>query len=349
MAYYGGIEGGTTGSRMVILNAEGTQVGYSEGPHTNYWHIGIQEAARRIAMLSENALLSAGLPKDTKLKSLGLALSGVNTELNQWQITDAVRSAAPNIADDIYACNDAVGTLVTATDGDAVVLICGTGSICALVRKDLTTVRIGGLGYLLGDEGSAFWVAHQAIMYYIKVTEGFYHLRHSILRLEQTIHKHFKIKRYDELLAHFNENINKTFIAQLCCPLAQAAHEGDQFCIKLFYKAGVHLGRHVSAAVHHADRDGLIGPEGIDVVCCGSVFKSWSLLKEGFYAGMEPKHRTYRQSGRIILRLLQKTAAIGATILACRLKLGINLPRPDNVTTLLCEIDLERKNEQKRQ
>ncbi|CAH8527339.1 unnamed protein product [Dicrocoelium dendriticum] len=344
MAYYGGIEGGTTGSRMVLLNAEGAQVGYSEGPHTNYWHIGMQEAARRVVMLTEDALVSAGLPKDTKLKSLGLALSGVNTELNQWQITDAVRSVAPNIADKIYACNDAVGALVTATDGDAMVLISGTGSICALIRKDMTLIRIGGLGYLLGDEGSAFWVAHQAIMSYIKVTEGFHHVRHSMIRLAEAIRMHFKIRRHDELLAHFNENIDKTYIAQLCYPLAQAAHEGDQYCIKLFYNAGVHLGRHVSAAVRHADKEGLIGPEGIDVVCCGSVFKSWSLLEAGFYAGLKPKHRNDCRRGRIILRLLQKTAAIGATILAARLELGVNLPRPDNVTNVLCEIDLEEQD-----
>ncbi|KAF5399436.1 N acetyl D glucosamine kinase [Paragonimus heterotremus] len=347
MAYYGGIEGGTTGSRMVILRADGKQVGKSEGPHTNYWHLGMSEAARRIVLLVKDALQNADLPVDTPLKSLGLALSGINTELNSMQMIEAVRRINPNVAERIHACNDAVGTLVTATDENAIVLIAGTGSICKLIRKDLSFVRIGGLGYLLGDEGSAFWIAHQAIMSYIKITEGLYHAQYGIQRLTEAIYKHFGIKHYHELLSHFNENIDKTFIAQLCKYLAEAARDGDPFCKQLFTDAGVHLGRHVSAAVKHADKEGLMAPEGIEVVCCGSVFKSWDLLATGFRSGLKPQHCGDCQQGRINLRLLHITAAVGAAILAAKLECGISIPRPDQVTDFLCEISLTGHDSQR--
>ncbi|KAA3681308.1 N-acetylglucosamine kinase [Paragonimus westermani] len=281
MAYYGGIEGGTTGSRMVILRADGKQVGKSEGPHTNYWHLGMSEAAHRIVLLVKDALQNADLPVDTPLKSLGLALSGINTELNSMQMIEAVRRINPNVAERIHACNDAVGTLVTATDENAIVLIAGTGSICKLIRKDLSFVRIGGLGYLLGDEGSAFWIAHQAIMSYIKTTEGLYYAQYGTQRITEAIYKHFGIKHYHELLSHFNENIDKTFIAQLC-----------------------------------------------------------KYLAEGFRSGLKPQHCGDCQQGRINLRLLHITAAVGAAILAAKLECGISIPRPDQVTDFLCEISL---------
>ncbi|KAF7258329.1 hypothetical protein EG68_04657 [Paragonimus skrjabini miyazakii] len=243
MAYYGGIEGGTTGSRMVILRADGKQVGKSEGPHTNYWHLGMSEAARRIVLLVKDALQNADLPLDTPLKSLGLALSGINTELNSMQMIEAVRRINPNVAERIHACNDAVGTLVTATD--------------------------------------------------------------------------------------------------------ETARDGDPFCKQLFTDAGVHLGRHVSAAVRHADKEGLMAPEGIEVVCCGSVFKSWDLLENGFRSGLKPQHCGDCQQGRINLRLLHITAAVGAAILAAKLECGISIPRPDQVTDFLCEISLTGRDSQR--
>ncbi|GAA38326.2 N-acetyl-D-glucosamine kinase [Clonorchis sinensis] len=347
MAYYAGIEGGTTGSRMVILSAEGKQLGQSEGPHTNYWHLGMEEAARRVVMLADDALKAAGLPKETPFKALGLALSGVNTESNCLQIIEAVRKIRPGIAEKIHACNDAVGTLVTATDEDAIVLIAGTGSICKLIRKNLSFVRIGGLGYLLGDEGSAFWIAHQAIMTYIKTTEGLYHDQFGTKMLTEAIYKHFNISHHHELLPHFHENINKTFIAQLCKPIAEAAREGDLVCKQIFFEAGLHLGRHVSAAVRNADKEGLITPEGMDVICCGSVFKSWDLLETGFRAGVQPRHLSDCRKGRLHLRLLQTTAAFGAAIVAAKVELGIQIPRPENVTKLMCDIVMSEEDPQR--
>ena len=39
--FFGGVEGGGTGSNMVIVNSSGTVVGRSTGDATNHWLIGI--------------------------------------------------------------------------------------------------------------------------------------------------------------------------------------------------------------------------------------------------------------------------------------------------------------------
>jgi N-acetylglucosamine kinase-like BadF-type ATPase len=50
-----------------------------------------------------------------------------------------------------------------AMGGDAVVLIAGTGSVAYGGTQDGARARAGGWGYLLSDEGSAYWLGLQAI------------------------------------------------------------------------------------------------------------------------------------------------------------------------------------------
>uniref|UniRef100_A0A5K4F9W9 GlcNAc kinase n=1 Tax=Schistosoma mansoni TaxID=6183 RepID=A0A5K4F9W9_SCHMA len=55
----GGIEGGATISRMVLLDSSGNQLGYSEGPPTNPWLLGLEEAAERILNLVKDVLINS--------------------------------------------------------------------------------------------------------------------------------------------------------------------------------------------------------------------------------------------------------------------------------------------------
>ncbi|CAL8095043.1 unnamed protein product [Calicophoron daubneyi] len=338
MSYYGGVEGGTTGSRMVIVDEQGKVYGRAEGPHTNFWHLGFEKAAKRIVALYDAALKDAELPPETTLKSLGLSLSGLNSKADERNMVDAVKAVRPSLADDIYACNDAIGTLATATDKDAIVLIAGTGSICKLIRSSLSFIRIGGLGYLLGDEGSAFWVAHQAVMCFIKIKEGYFYTPYSTKKLEKTITQYFGIEHHHELLPFFSEKFDKTFTAALCKELAKVAQEGDMFCRQLFFDAGQQLGRHVSVAMRYAEKEGLMKPEGLDVICCGSLFKSWHLVEAGFRAGLKPRSATDVFHGRIFLRQLMVSAAYGAAIVAAKLICDVNIPRPSDATSPICEL-----------
>jgi N-acetylglucosamine kinase-like BadF-type ATPase len=46
---------------------------------------------------------------------------------------------------------------------DGTVLVAGTGSIAGRIRKRRLAATIGGYGWLLGDEGSAFWLGREAV------------------------------------------------------------------------------------------------------------------------------------------------------------------------------------------
>lgn len=64
----------------------------------------------------------------------------------------------------MYLCNDGETLLVGALEStEGYCLIAGTGSLALARDREGRTARAGGLGYMLGDEGSALWIAWQAI------------------------------------------------------------------------------------------------------------------------------------------------------------------------------------------
>lgn len=67
---------GATHSKLVICDHDGNIVVIIPGPSTNHWAVGIPECARRIADMVAKGKIAANIPLTTKLKSLGLSLSG---------------------------------------------------------------------------------------------------------------------------------------------------------------------------------------------------------------------------------------------------------------------------------
>jgi len=60
--------------------------------------------------------------------------------------------------------NDAVIALTAgAPERFGIVVLAGTGSIAYGASRDGRTARSGGFGSLLADEGSGYWLGHQAL------------------------------------------------------------------------------------------------------------------------------------------------------------------------------------------
>ncbi|QQP56963.1 N-acetylglucosamine kinase [Caligus rogercresseyi] len=81
MFYYGGVEGGGTKTSLVIYDANAKELSrVLDGPSTNFFLIGKEEAVKRLVEIIKECLKKAGLPINTTLESLGLCLSGGENE-----------------------------------------------------------------------------------------------------------------------------------------------------------------------------------------------------------------------------------------------------------------------------
>jgi glucosamine kinase len=157
--YFIGLDAGGTGTRALLATATGEVLGCGLAAGANAWSSGsapadtIAEAVRAALGEHDPASVAGGV----------IAAAGAVSSVPEQAaaVVDAWRSlglaAEPRIILDVVAAY-AAGT----THPRGLVLAAGTGAIAAVVADGELVHRVGGRGWLLGDEGSAVWLGIEA-------------------------------------------------------------------------------------------------------------------------------------------------------------------------------------------
>lgn len=313
VVYVGGIEGGATHSKLVIFDQTGKVVASTKGPGTNHWMVGIPEVAKRIDTMTRDAKAQAQISENHRLAAMGLCLSGAEQDATNKELENYLKTHYPDVAERYMVGSDTVGSIAAASNVGGMVIISGTGSNTLLRNPDGSTYSCGGWGHQIGDEGSAWWIAKNAIKTVFDHEDNLHRSKLCVARVWELIQEHFGVKTRLDLLDHCYAKFCKPTFSGLCASLAKCAtEEGDPLCRKLFDDAGVELARSVCALSPRIS-PALISQMGeVDVVCVGSVWQSWNLLESGFTRQLESAKFKYD----LKLLKLTNTMAFGAAYLA---------------------------------
>jgi N-acetylglucosamine kinase len=148
-------------------------------------------------------------------------------------------------------------------------VIAGTGSI-ALARENAhgQQARAGGYGYLLGDDGSAFWIGREAVRAALAAGEG----RGPASGLSA--------------LGKHAARLGVQDLAALAPKVSQAAAEGDLIAADILARAGQALAGLAIAAARGVWPDAARQPHGVKVATCGGVWQAGTLVQEPFRAAL---------------------------------------------------------------
>jgi N-acetylglucosamine kinase-like BadF-type ATPase len=173
----------------------------------------------------------------SELSCIYLGIAGSEVGENKKIISDKIKN---ELKVDSVVMNDAEIALKAMLKGkDGILTIAGTGSIAFGINKNVT-LRCGGWGSLLGDEGSGYRISIDAIKRMIFEEE------HSIAQSELTkkIMDRLEIKSVDEI-TKFVYSSTKDDIASLAPIVARLGEAGDEIASEILINEGVELAKTV--------------------------------------------------------------------------------------------------------
>ena len=165
--YVLGVDGGGTGCRVRIEDAEGTVLGQGlSGPATT--RLGIDAAWASIAKAFGAAIEETGFgPSEIAGIRAGIGLAGIGRK----GALEALRAIAHPFAS-IDFVSDGVGACLGAHSGqDGAIVIAGTGSI-GLGFVEGRDLRVGGYGFPISDEGSGADLGLKAVQLALRAHDG---------------------------------------------------------------------------------------------------------------------------------------------------------------------------------
>ncbi len=142
------------------MSEDGRIVAQSRGGPSNPNRVGFGGALASVSDAARMAIASAGI-FGGEVVSLCAGLAGTSQPEAARKMKRLLGEEFPGKA--IHVCTDLELTLEATSEGSAIVLIAGTGSAAVGRDAEGRTARVGGHGYLLGDEGSAYEVGRSAV------------------------------------------------------------------------------------------------------------------------------------------------------------------------------------------
>jgi len=157
-----GVDAGGTSTRAALVDATGAVLGTGRGEGANPNAHAPEAAAGRIAGVITTALGDRD-PVDVQACVVGMAGVSKLSDAKVAAVFDAAwaRIGLPGVVRTVTDAEVAYASATPAPDGT--VLVAGTGSIAGRIRKRRLAGTAGGYGWLLGDEGSAFWLGREAV------------------------------------------------------------------------------------------------------------------------------------------------------------------------------------------
>src|SRR5690242_12892108 len=155
------VDAGGTSTRAVVVRPPGQCVGYAVAGGGNPTAVGPEAAVASVAEGVRAALRRAEVPS-TRIRRVVVAMAGAGTTSVAAQIRR--RLAGIGLDAPLVPESDLLATYFSGThrpDGYAVVA--GTGAGAIRVEDGHQVAVADGLGWLLGDEGSGFWIGQRVV------------------------------------------------------------------------------------------------------------------------------------------------------------------------------------------
>jgi N-acetylglucosamine kinase-like BadF-type ATPase len=248
------VDGGGTKTQALVTDLQGKVLARGLGPGSNLHNVGFEQSCNAVTTAIDGALLQVvGLRSardgqswhGAPIAAACFGLAGVDAPEDEAEIARWVRQQT--IAERFMVVNDAELVLAGGTpEGWGVALISGTGSVCLGRAADGRTVRVGGWGPFLSDEGSGYEIAAQALRAVARSVDG----REQAPALVKAVLRHWSLGDPTALIRFVHApTTTAAEIAGLATVVLDEAKRGDPSAQGILERAARELAAQVATVI----------------------------------------------------------------------------------------------------
>jgi N-acetylglucosamine kinase-like BadF-type ATPase len=311
MEYILGVDGGNTKTDYFLFSVDGEFVDFYRGGTCS--HEGLPDHFEGSYRVMRDALLPF-LAKHhltpANLKASVFGLAGVDTPSQKQKLESVVARLGFK---EFRVVNDSMlGIKAGAPNGVGVCSINGTGTSSSGIDDEGTTLQVGGIGSIVGDEAGGSYIARQVIR---SVYDAAYRFGEAT-SLTPIVFRELGVKVKTELMDRISEVLttHRLDLTTLTIACFEEANKQDAVAIKILKNMADNLARSAGGVVSN-----LSFKEPVHIVMAGSVWIKGScpVMREAF----EDKMAAYTKK-QCAFHILQAPPATGAVVWALELVTG---------------------------
>jgi N-acetylglucosamine kinase-like BadF-type ATPase len=275
--YFIGIDSGATSSEVLIVQiplakalpllVKGKFKGVEKKPvikkypPINFNVLGFDESAKRLIHIIQDSSKKIGL------KNIGYIVAGISGARNEKDRKKLSHAVSKNLGfNKIKILPDteiAFYSVFEQHQTSCGILIAGTGSVLLVKGVANTMRRVGGWGRILGDEGSGYWIAREALSFAVKCYDKS-SKKNEILHM---LEKKFKLDEGNIIEQVYHKNFD---ISKITKEVFRLAEGGNVLADSIIRRAVQHLAELLTC---------ITKAEHV-IALCGSLFTEEKLLEK---------------------------------------------------------------------
>ena len=268
MGNFLGLDVGGTKTYCLISDEDGNVLGFGQGGTGSYEYHGVAHAARENRRAVDAALAEADLEVGD-LTGVGLGVAGADVpedfEMLEREIYAPLFGATPRVME-----NDSLAALRGGVRSDwGIVIVCGTGCVCAGRNREGLTARAGGLGPEFGDRCTGISIGQEGLRAVWRARDGIT----CPTSLTGRFVERAGCRDVDDLFSKvYGGEIGEGDLEPMTQVVFDEAVDGDPLACDILREGGRYLGAMVNAVA------GKLAMEytAFDLVTAGSVFRGVS-------------------------------------------------------------------------
>lgn len=243
MTCFVGIDGGGSNLRIVIKHKNQTK--HTEYASANPNTLGYARARDHIRQSLEHAL------QNMSPDAIAIGIAGASSEHSASWLIETLNTFATDHTIIVPTSDIEIALIGAHERPHGALLLAGTGSIAYAIDEHNQRHRVGGWGYLIGDEGSGYWIGRQALHHLTRQFDNRtartdFH-RHIVQMLDLTT-------PYDLINWVYRQQSQPptSAIARLAPTVIHHAELGDTIAVAIIDEAIQHLTELARAVCHRA-------------------------------------------------------------------------------------------------